>query len=308
MDSDDGSLWHRITRFFNAKGSDNVEQAIIEAGREGALQADEGSMLLSILHLDELQVQDIMTPRTDITAVESTSTIAEAVEAITESGHSRIPIYLDNRDNIVGVVYSKDLLREALRPESHSLPVGSVMRQAFFVPETKNVLELLNEFKTKKTHMAVILDEYGGTSGLITIEDVLEEIVGDIEDEHDAPKEADVTILDNGGALIAGRAYLEDINDALGTKLESDEVDTIGGLLSHIAGRLPMPGEEFTLKYQGGEVIFRVEEADSKQVHKVTAHKPEPGQPGPAATTGTAGETAGNGGNGAAPNAGPNLG
>ena len=292
MDSDDGSLWHRITRFFNAKGSDNVEQAIIEASQEGALQADEGSMLLSILHLDELQVQDIMTPRTDITAVESNSTIAQAVEAISESGHSRIPIYLDNRDNIVGVIYSKDLLREALTPENHTRPVSSVMRQAFFVPETKNVLELLNEFKTRKTHMAVILDEYGGTSGLITIEDVLEEIVGDIEDEHDTPKEADVTILENGGALIAGRTYLEDINDALGTKLESDEVDTIGGLLSHIAGRLPMPGEEFPLKYQGGEVLFRVEEADSKQVHKVLALKLDAGQ------SGTAAETTGNGGNG----------
>ncbi|MDR1125388.1 MAG: hemolysin family protein [Deltaproteobacteria bacterium] len=299
MDSDGGSLWHRITRFFNAKGSDNVEQAIIEASHEGALQAYEGSMLLSILHLDELQVQDIMTPRTDITAVDSTSSIARAVAAIAESGHSRIPIYLDNRDNIVGIVYSKDLLREAMLPENHSKPVSSVTRPAFFVPETKNVLELLNEFKTKKTHLAVILDEYGGTSGLITIEDVLEEIVGDIEDEHDAPKEADVTMLENGGALIAGRAYLEDINDALGLRLESDEVDTIGGLLSHIAGRLPMPGEDFILKYQGGEAVFRVEEADSKQVHKVLAYKLEPGQNATAAE---------GGGPGLAANAGPGAG
>ncbi|MDL2306751.1 hemolysin family protein [Desulfovibrio sp. OttesenSCG-928-C06] len=270
--SEGGSLWHKITRFFHGKGTDNVEQAIIEASQEGELHASEGSMMLSILQLDDLQVQDIMTPRTDITAIPAECSVAKAVEAITESGHSRIPIYLDDRDNIVGVIYAKDLLREALTASNHEKPVSQVMRQAFFVPETKNVLELLNEFKTRKTHMAVILDEYGGTSGLVTIEDVLEEIVGEIEDEHDAPKEADIVIVDGDKARLSGRAYLEDINEALKIHLESEEVDTIGGLLSHIAGRLPLPGEEFVLD----GVKFLIEEADSKQVHKVLAQSLEP--------------------------------
>ncbi|MDR1242108.1 MAG: hemolysin family protein [Deltaproteobacteria bacterium] len=264
-DSDRGNLWSKITKFFSGKNADHVEQAIIEASQDGELEADEGSMLLSILRMDDLQVQEIMTPRTDITAVEETCTVAEAIEAIVESGHSRIPIYRENRDNIVGVLYAKDLLEEAIAPDNHQKPVSGIMRPAFFVPETKNVLELLNEFKSKKNHMAVILDEYGGTSGLVTIEDVLEEIVGDIEDEHDAPKEADIVALEGGQAFLSGRAYLEDINAELGTSLASEEVETIGGLLSHIAGCLPGPGDEFVL----GELHFKVKEADNKHVHKV---------------------------------------
>jgi magnesium and cobalt transporter len=191
--------------------------------------------------------------------------VVKAIEAIVESGHSRIPIYKEIRDNIVGIIYAKDLLQEAITPDNHLKPVSGVMRQAFFVPETKNVLELLNEFKSKKNHMAVILDEYGGTSGLVTIEDVLEEIVGDIEDEHDAPREADIVALDGGQAFLSGRAYLEDINAELGTSLSSEEVETIGGLLSHIAGRLPRPGDEFAL----GGLHFKIKEADNKHVHKV---------------------------------------
>jgi magnesium and cobalt transporter len=267
--SEGGSFWHKISRLFNGKGADNVEQAIIEASQDGELEAAEGSMLLNILHLDDLQVQDIMTPRTDIIAISADCGIAAAIDAIMDSGHSRIPIYRDNRDNIVGIIYAKDLLREAMTPENHDKPISRVMRPAFFVPETKDVLELLNEFKTKKTHLAVILDEYGGTSGLVSIEDVLEEIVGDIEDEHDAPREAEIVQLDNESARLAGRAHLEDIDEVLGTDLDSDEVDTIGGLLSHVAGRLPRPGEEFVL----GNASFRVEEADNKQVHKVLARK-----------------------------------
>jgi magnesium and cobalt transporter len=264
-DSDGGRFWHKITKFFGGKNSDNVTQAILEASQDGELEADEGSMLLSILRMDDLQVQEIMTPRTDITAVEETCSVVKAIEAIVESGHSRIPIYKENRDNIVGIIYAKDLLQEAIAPDNHLKPVSGVMRQAFFVPETKNVLELLNEFKSKKNHMAVILDEYGGTSGLVTIEDVLEEIVGDIEDEHDAPREADIVTLDGGQAFLSGRAYLEDINAELGTSLSSEEVETIGGLLSHIAGRLPRPGDEFAL----GGLHFKIKEADNKHVHKV---------------------------------------
>jgi magnesium and cobalt transporter len=264
-DSAGGSFWHRITKFFSGKNPDNVEQAIIEASQDGELEADEGSMLLSILRMDDLQVYEIMTPRTDITAVEENCSVAKTIEAIVESGHSRIPIYRENRDNIVGITYAKDLLQEAVTPDNHLKPVSKIMRQAFFVPETKNVLELLNEFKSKKNHMAVILDEYGGTSGLVTIEDVLEEIVGDIEDEHDAPREADIVSLKDGQALLSGRAYLEDINAELGTSLSSEEVETIGGLLSHIAGCLPKAGDEFTL----GELHFKVKEADNKHVHKV---------------------------------------
>lgn len=273
MDSaEGGSLFSKISRLFTGKNTDAVEQAIIEVSQDGELEASEGSMMLSILHLDDLKVEDIMTPRTDIHGVEASSSVAEATEQILEFGHSRLPIYQENRDNIVGIVYAKDLLREAMHPENLIKPVSKIMRQAFFVPETKNALEVLNEFKARKTHMAIIIDEYGGTSGLVTIEDVLEEIVGDIEDEHDAPKEADIIVMDDGTARLSGRAFLEDINEALSLDLDSDEVDTIGGLLSHIAGRLPLPGEQFPLAGK----LFVVESSDNRQVHTVLVRNPEP--------------------------------
>lgn len=272
--SEGGSLFSRIGRLFSSKNQDAVEQAILDASEDGEIEASESSMLLSILHLDDLCADDIMTPRTDVHAVEASRSVAEAIELILKYGHSRLPIYKGNRDNIIGIVYAKDLLREAMHPENLKKSVSGIMRQAFFVPETKNVLELLNEIRARKTHMAVIIDEYGGTSGLVTIEDILEEIVGDIEDEHDAPKEADIVALDDGSIKLSGRAYLDDINEALGTNLDSDEVDTIGGLLSHIAGRLPEPGDKFAV----GGLIFTVQEADTRQVHSVLARKPKPGE------------------------------
>ncbi len=265
--SEGGSFMNKLSRLFTGRNTAHVEQAIIEASQDGKLEADEGSMLLNVLRLDDIQVEDIMTPRTDIHGAEASASVATTIELILRSGHSRLPIYQENRDNIVGIVYAKDLLKEAMCPENLQKPVSSIMRQPFFVPETKNALELLNEFKARKTHMAIILDEYGGTSGLVTIEDVLEEIVGDIEDEHDAPKEADIVLLDDGRVRISGRAYLEDINEALGLNLDSDEVDTIGGLLSHIAGRMPRSGEVFEL----GDRVFTIEHADNRQVCSVLA-------------------------------------
>ena len=269
----ESSIWTRFTRLFH-KGTDSVEQAIIEASEDGELQKEEGSMLLSVLHLDELQVQDIMTPRTDVACAPVTATTAEIVDLILISGHSRIPIFRETPDNIVGVIYAKDLLRLTLDASLRDKPVTEMMHHAFFVPETKSALDLLHDFKSSKKHLAVILDEYGGTAGIVTIEDVLEQIVGDIEDEHDAPREEDIILGENGTATLSGRADLEDIAKELGMHIESDEVDTIGGYLCHIAGRVPLPGERFTV----AGTIFTVLEADAKKIQTVTA---EPEQPAP---------------------------
>lgn len=244
-----------------------MEQAIIEASEDGELQKEEGSMLLSILHLDELQVQDIMTPRTDVICAPVTATTAEIVDLILSSGHSRIPIFRDNPDNIVGVIYAKDLLRLTLDASLRDKPVAEMMHQPFFVPETKNALDLLHDFKTSKKHLAVILDEYGGTAGIVSIEDVLEQIVGDIEDEHDAPREEDIIPEGAGKALLSGRADLEDIARELGITIESDEVDTIGGYLCHIAGRVPLSGERFTVS----GTVFTVLDADAKKIQTIRA-------------------------------------
>ena len=261
-------MWDKITHLFG-KAEDNLEQAIMEARDEGDVEAEESNMLLSILELGEKQVQEIMTPRTDITCLASETTIQEAARCIFDNGHSRIPVYKDTKDNIIGIIYAKDLLTY-LVGDNHNFDdhVNKIMRQPFFIPETKISAELLQEFRSRKNHIAIVVDEYGGTSGLITIEDLLEVIVGDIEDEFDAPKEEDIQKITDEQYLLHGRAMLDDLND-IDIPVSSDEVDTIGGYLSLQAGHVPLVNEEFTV----GEWKFTVIEADTKQIHKISAQK-----------------------------------
>ena len=261
----DSRLWSLFSRFFSAKNGDSVEQAIIEAQDDGELDSEESTMLLSILRLDEMQVYEIMTPRTDIDCADDQSSLGDIIDLIVSSKHSRIPVYRDNRDNIIGVVYAKDLLSVLTDTGQRSAPVTETMRQPILVPETKKVSELLQEFRTRKNHLAIALDEYGGTSGLVTIEDVLEVIVGDIEDEHDAPRQEDIRALDDGTLEVSGRAFLEDLSERLGVLLESDQVETIGGYLSEIAGHVPQAGESFTV----GAHSYTVMEADAKQIKTI---------------------------------------
>ncbi len=269
----DSTLWSRLARLFGRGDDDeSLEKAILEARADGEVAADEESMLLSILRIDDLQVQDVMTPRTDIDCVPSQTSLMEAAQCIVNSGHSRIPVFHDTRDNIIGIIHAKDLLRDLINPTEVHTMVDSIMREPFFVPETKGVRELLQEFRTRKLHIAIALDEYGGTSGLITIEDVLEEIVGDIEDEHDISKEKDIKIIsdneDNPCYELTGRAYLEDLEE-LGISLSSDEVDTIGGYLSLQAGHVPIQGEVFTIE----DWVFTVKEADVKFIRRIVVTK-----------------------------------
>jgi len=272
--SDRSSIWQRLGKLFHGRhDADTVEQAIRDASEDGELDKEEGSMLLSVLSLDELQVRDIMTPRTDIICAPEESGIREAAELIMATGHSRLPVFSGNRDNIIGILHAKDLLEHILNPPEQTFPISRLMREPFFVPETKNVLDLLHEFRTLKQHLAVIVDEYGGTAGLVTIEDVIEQIVGDIEDEHDAPREEEISLQPDGSYLIAGRAYLEDLEETLGLKISSDEVDTLGGYLTHLAGRVPATGDTFTLEEFDG-AVFTVNDADVKQIRSVRMLRP----------------------------------
>lgn len=276
MDEGSGSsLWQRLTRLFHSEHTDLVEQAILDATEDGTLEKEERTMLLSVLSLDDTQVQEIMTPRTDVIAVPDTATTAEIAAIIVESGHSRIPVYQEVKDNIVGIIYAKDVLAYVVTNDNCSTPshtAESIMRPPFFVPETKNVLGLLQEFKVRKQHLAVILDEYGGTSGIVSIEDVIEEIIGDIEDEHDAPREEDILAKTDGTYLVTGRASLSDINEKLPLDIESEEVDTIGGYLSLVAGRVPKNNERLVVD----NTLFVILDADAKQVHRIEIISPAP--------------------------------
>ena len=260
-----GGFWDRLGRLFGHDNEESLEKAILEARAEGEVEPDEESMLLGILRFNDLQVHDTMIPRTDIDCVPDDMPLNEVADVIVKSGHSRIPVYHGTRDNMIGILHAKDLLQcLAAKDDKPAPPLTEVMREPFFVPETKSIRTLLQEFRARKLHIAIAIDEYGGTSGLITIEDVLEEIVGDIEDEHDAPREEDIKDLGGGVYELTGRAYLEDLQE-LGVDLDSDEVDTIGGYLSMEAGRVPSNGETFAL----AGWLFTIIEADLKLIHRV---------------------------------------
>lgn len=271
MDDDSGSLFSALMgKLFRKDDDSEVERFILEAQRDGELRGEESAMLLNVLRLSRRQVTEIMIPRTDIVCAPVDSSIEEMSLLIAESGHSRIPVYLKNRDNIVGIVHAKDVLRTLTRPDDGPAPaLAEIMRTPLFIPETKNVYDMLQVFRSNKIHLAIALDEYGGTSGLVTFEDVLEEIVGEIEDEYDAPRPEDIQPLEDGSILVSGRTTLEELDDRLGLALTSTQVETVSGFLCELAGRVPEPQESFTID---GHTLT-VKDADAKQIHWIVLRR-----------------------------------
>ncbi|SHN55047.1 hemolysin family protein [Desulfovibrio litoralis] len=262
----DSSLWQRILKIFHSKNScESVEQAILDAEEDGDILADEKSMLLRVLRLDELLVQDIMTPLSDVTAISSECTLNESVKIIVESGHSRVPVYQGNKENIIGIVYAKDMIKYIYQKAPSHSNITEFMREPYFVPETKNAAQLLHEFRARKNHLALLLNEYGSVVGIISIEDIIEQIVGEIEDEHDMPKEDDIKALDSTHFILSGRTTLEDLESEVGLKIESEDVDTIGGYLCELAGKVPQAGDVFALDACSCEIV----DADNTQVRTI---------------------------------------
>ncbi len=205
------------------------------------LEEDEREMIASVIELGEQPVREVMVPRIDIVAASIGSTVRGVLDRIVESGHSRIPIFDGSIDNITGVVYAKDLLR-FLRDGSQTAPAQPLAREPSFVPETKKVDELLHEMQQKRVHLAIVVDEYGGTAGLISIEDLIEEIVGEIQDEYDV-EEAMIEEISDSEALFDARVSIRDVNDTLDLDIEDEDFDTLGGLLYHELGKVPNVGE-----------------------------------------------------------------
>ena len=269
----DSRLWTTLRRFFSRKNECHLEEAIQEAKDEGELQNDEMSMLLNVLQLDDKQAYEIMVPRTDIVCAEIGETVTEVARKIFESGHSRLPIYKETKDQIVGILHCKELLRFFADDEQTPADLAAILRSPYFIPETKNVKNILLDFQTNKQHMAIVLDEYGGTAGLVTLEDVLEEIVGDIEDEYDPPRPEEIQPLEPGTYLVSGRTSLEDLREECAINLESDQVETLGGYISEQLGRVPETNE--SLEIQG--YSFLIKEADVKQIQWVLVSTPAAG-------------------------------
>lgn len=244
--------------------ADELRSVVEEGTREGTIDTTEKEMIEGVMDLKEVDADEIMTPRTEMVCLPIGATVEEAIERSLDRGLSRLPIYRETPDDICGVLYMKDLLPHVGKPD---LPtIESLARKPFFIPATKNVSELMQEMRARQTHLAIVLDEYGGTAGIVTFEDILEEIVGEIADEHETSEEADVVRITENAAQVEGRAHIDDLNEALGIDLpESEEYETVGGLLFSRMGRVPTKGEHFDLEM----VRFTILEADERRINRV---------------------------------------
>jgi CBS domain containing-hemolysin-like protein len=238
--------------------------AYLEAGeQEGLIERDERRLLQSIVDFGDTLVREVMTPRPDVVAIEVSSTLEQLRTLVREQEYSRLPVFRENLDNIVGVVFVKDLIHLDLRGGEEP-PLTALVRPAYFVPETKRVPELLKEFQRQQVQIAIVVDEYGGTAGLVTIEDLLEEIVGEIRDEYDQETEP-ITEEGNGAFVFSGKVNIDAVAERLQTPIEREGFETVGGyLLSHL-GRVPAVGERFDVDGLSVEVL----EAERRRVNKV---------------------------------------
>ena len=244
---------------------------------EGLLEEDAREMIEGVIELGDADVSEIMTPRTDMHMVQVDTPWDEIVAEAIESGHTRVPVYDQNRDDIIGILYSKDLLPELATgaPDSRT-PIRDLMRRPVFVPETKPVDDLLTMFQQLRTHIAVVLDEYGGVSGLVTIEDALEEIVGEIVDEYDAEVDEEIRRVDDDTCEALGRTHVDQINEAMNLDLPDDgDFDTIGGFVFTELGRVPLPGESLTWQ---DRVRIQVLEATRRRIDRVRVQRLRDGQ------------------------------
>jgi CBS domain containing-hemolysin-like protein len=250
------------------------------AEKRGVVEHDEREMIHSVFSLGSTIVREVMVPRTDVVWIERTKSLRQALALALRSGFSRVPVVGENVDDIVGVVYLKDLARrtQGNGDADRNLRVGDVMREAEFVPESKPVDELLREMQARRTHMAIVIDEYGGTAGLVTIEDVLEEIVGEITDEYDVERPP-VEHLDGGRVRVTARLPVEDLGELFGVTLPTDGVETVGGLLAQALGRVPIPGA--TAVVEGLELVAESAGGRRNRIDTVLVHRiPPPGDSG----------------------------
>ena len=256
---------------------DQIEEAIDshedEAPAKGDLSAPERAMLRNLLDFGERTAGDVGVPRADIIAVPETISFADLVAAFADAGHSRLPVYRENLDEVVGMVVLKDVFAILARGEPAPATIAGLIRQPRYVPESMGVIDLLAEMRTHRTHLAIVLDEYSGTEGLITIEDIVEEIVGEIEDEHDEEVEALLVPLEDGVWAADARAELEEVAALIDPSLGEveEDVDTLGGLASVLAGHVPQQGEIVT--HPGGWRL-EVVEADARRVARLRLHPP----------------------------------
>ncbi|GAA3727476.1 CBS domain containing-hemolysin-like protein [Sphingorhabdus rigui] len=290
-DDNDGRIWQRLKTMFFGRDHEptlreQLEEAIAEheedsdnahqSDNDGDLTAVERTMLRNLLHFSEHRVDDVMVPRSDIVAIEESAGFTDCIAAFAEHGHSRLPVYRDTLDSIIGMIHIKDVFAVLASDEQPPESLEAFIRQPRFVPQNMSVLALLDEMRRTRTHLAIVLDEYSGTEGLVTIEDLVEEIVGEIEDEHDEEPEAMFTQLSPVMWEADARAELDDLAEAIDAKLSEveEDVDTLGGLAFVIAGQVPDVGQMLTHEASGWKL--EILEADEKRVTRIRLFAPSP--------------------------------
>ena len=286
---DDGGsrLWRGMRHLIFGDESEptlreEIEDAIDEAEESrpvaGDLSPAERQMLRNLLHFGEQTAGDICVTRGDIIAVPSSIGFDELIRAFADAGHSRLPVYGESLDDVIGMIHIKDVFIANVEP-SRDRSMAALMRDPLFVPESMGVIELLARMRQQRIHLAIVVDEFGGTEGLVTIEDVVEEIVGDIEDEHDEAEAGMLTMVDEGVWEADARLELEELAEAVDPRLtwEEDEVDTVGGLVFLLAGHIPAKGECVT--HPSGWT-FEALDSDPRRLLRIRLHAPERGAPG----------------------------
>ena len=269
------SLFNRIKRVMTGRRraltEKELQEAINSSEEEGILNEAEGDMLQSIFEFGDTIVREVMVPRTDMVCCSADADLEELRNLILQTGHSRIPLYEGSLDRILGVLYAKDLLRY-WGAESRELDLREVMRKAYFIPETNRIESLLDIFRVQRVHIAIVVDEYGGTSGLITIEDLIEEIIGDIQDEYDVETDL-VEPQEDGSIVVDGRANVEELEEYFEIEIPREKFDTVGGYLFHLMGNVPAPGEKIT----DNGLVLLVVESDERRISRVRVwREPEP--------------------------------
>ena len=283
--TDGRSFWGGLRTFlFGDDGEttlrDEIEEAIVahegEVPAVGDLSHVERQMLRNLLHFGESDVGDIAVPRGDIIAVPVTIGFPDLIAAFVEAGHSRLPVYEDSLDHVIGMVHIKDVFPHAVSGGTAPQDLRSLLRTPLFVPESMGVLDLLARMRAERVHLAVVVDEFGGTEGLVTIEDVVEEIVGEIEDEHDEEQEGLLIPLEDGMWDADARAELDDVAETVDARLGDveEDVDTLGGLAVVLAGHVPQSGE--IVEHPSGWRL-EVTDGDSRRVNRLRLHAPEEG-------------------------------
>ena len=274
------SLLERLSALISPEPENRAEllEVLQEAHERNLIDADSLSMIEGVFQVSDLCARDIMVPRSQMDVIDITRPIEEWMPEAIEAAHSRFPVVEGDRDRVIGILLAKDLLRYYL--EQETFDVRDMLRPAVFIPESKRLNVLLRDFRDNRNHVALIVDEYGGVAGLITIEDVLEQIVGDIEDEYDFDEEDDNILSIKAGSLgprwrVRALTELEQFNEALGVTLKDDDVDTIGGVVASHLGRMPHKGETFEMDGMRFEIL----RSDARQIHVLLVEKLPPPPP-----------------------------